>query len=139
MTADGNVPFTNESEPLKIPDPTLQIEAITMPNPIPIGDVVLEQGQKIFVRNCSMCHGLTGRSDSFISVTFKSLGIKEPADFANAGSIAGSPNDGTKDGLAFWIITDGTGNMPPFRHLLSNEDRWAVIHYLRFLSQQADS
>ena len=134
MPAEGAVPFTDESLALRPAEPASQVEALVMPNPIDASADNLVRGQQVFTRNCSMCHGVTGASDSFISVTFTSMGIKPPANFAEAGSIT---PDGSSDGLAFWIITDGLGNMPAFRHLLSYEDRWGVIHYLRLLSQQA--
>ena len=111
---------------------------MTSPFPYPSTTETLEHSKQIFIRNCSLCHGLEGRSDSFISVTFTSLDVKPPADFAIAPSITQTAADGTGDGLAFGIITYGLGNMPTFRNLLTYEDRWTVIHYLRFLSDQAN-
>ena len=134
MPAEGAVPFTHESEALRPVEPASQVDVLTMANPVEANAETMERAQQVFTRNCSMCHGVGGESDSFISVTFTSMGVKAPANFAEAGSIT---PDGSSDGLAFWIITDGLGNMPAFRHLLSYEDRWGVIHYLRLLSEQA--
>jgi mono/diheme cytochrome c family protein len=134
MPAEGAVPFTDESEALRPAEPPSQVEALTMANPVEASADNLVRGQQVFTRNCAVCHGISGTSDSFISVTFTSMSIKPPANFAEAGSITA---DGSSDGLAFWIISDGLGNMPAFRHLLSYEDRWGVIHYLRLLSEQA--
>ena len=134
MPAEGAVPFTDESLPIRPPEPASQADVLIMANPVDPTAENLVRAQQVFARNCSMCHGIAGESDSFISVTFTSMDIKPPANFAEAGSIT---QDGSSDGLAFWIISDGLGNMPAFRHLLSYEDRWGVIHYLRLLAQQA--
>ncbi len=42
-----------------------------------------------------------------------------------------------KDGQLFHIITYGQGNMPANAGLLSQDDRWQVIVYLRSLQQDA--
>lgn len=136
--ARGAVVFTDELLPLRRLEPASQVEALGMTNPVPRTAETVEQGEGVFIRNCSACHGLNGRGDSFIAVTFKSMGVNPPADFATAGSIVATPDDGSGDGLAFWFISDGITNMPSFRNLLTQEERWTVIHYLRVLSQQAN-
>ena len=136
---EGSTPFTDESLELRPREPTpAEALAMTSPFPYPSQTETLEHGKQIFIRNCSMCHGLEGRSDTFISVTFTSLDVTPPADFAIAPSITLTASDGTGDGLAFGVITNGLGNMPAFRNLLTYEERWTVIHYLRFLSEQAN-
>ncbi|MCH9036720.1 MAG: cytochrome c [Chloroflexi bacterium] len=136
---EGSVPFTDASLELRPREPTpAEALAMTSPFPYPSTTETLEHGKQIFIRNCSMCHGLEGRSDTFISVTFTSLDVTPPADFAIAPSITLTASDGAGDGLAFGVITNGLGNMPPFLNLLTYEDRWTVIHYLRFLSEQAN-
>ncbi|MFQ5934153.1 MAG: c-type cytochrome, partial [Dehalococcoidia bacterium] len=142
--AEGSVPFTIGAEPgqeltdVSLPlmpiEPASQTEALLMTNPVPNTSETLERARNIYLANCSMCHGVNGRADTFTADAFKDLEIKPPADLATAGSIVASPTDG----LAFWIISDGLGNMPSWRLLLTQEERWTVIHYLRFLSDQAN-
>jgi mono/diheme cytochrome c family protein len=38
------------------------------------------------------------------------------------------------DGELFWKISHGRGPMPPWGHLADN-DRWAVIRYIRSLKK----
>jgi mono/diheme cytochrome c family protein len=142
--AEGSAPFTIGAEegqeltdvslPLSPREPATQTEALVLTNPVPNNAETLEAGKKIFVNNCAMCHGLDGSGQSYVSDTFASLEVKTPANFAEAGSIALSPTDS----LAFWFISDGLGNMPAWRNLLTQEERWTVIHYLRYLSDQAN-
>ncbi|MFQ5872740.1 MAG: c-type cytochrome [Dehalococcoidia bacterium] len=131
--AQGAVPFTDASLPLRPLEPT-QTEALTMKNPVPRTPENPEQGKLIYITNCSACHGLSGRADTFIANRFKELDINPPADLTKAPSIINTQTDG----LAFSLITNGIINMPPFRNLLTQEERWTVIHYLRFLSEQAN-
>ncbi len=137
LPAEDAVPFTKESSPLRSLEPISQADVLVMVNPIPRNAATEELGRQIFMTNCAVCHGPTGRSDSFIADAFRRLNITPPADFATAGSITGTANDGSTDGLAFWSISNGITNMPAFRNLLTQEDRWTVIHYLRVLSEQA--
>lgn len=142
--SDGSVPFTVGAErgqelttvslPLKPREPATQAEALALSNPVPNNTTTLEVGKKLFLTNCAMCHGIDGRGQSFMADTFASLGVNPPANLTAAGSIALTPTDS----LAFWFISDGIVNMPSFRHLLTQEERWTVIHYLRFLSDQAN-
>ncbi len=41
------------------------------------------------------------------------------------------------DGQIFEVITDGKSTMPSYAHMISAEDRWAIIHYIRALQHQA--
>ncbi|MEE9199264.1 MAG: cytochrome c [Dehalococcoidia bacterium] len=133
--AQGAVPFALESEPLLPIEPASQAEALAMANPVPRSSETEEQGRQIFIRNCSMCHGLDARGSSFMVVTFNQLGVNPPSDLTTAPSLAPS---NPIDGLPFWLITDGIINMPSFRNLLTQEERWTVIHYLRFLSESVN-
>ena len=142
--SEGSSPFTIGAEegqelttvslPLRPREPATQGEALVLTNPVTNSASTLEAGKKLFLTNCAMCHGIDGRGQSFVADTFASLEVKPPADLTQAGSIVLSPTDG----LAFWFISDGLGNMPSWRYLLTQEDRWTVIHYLRFLSDQAN-
>jgi mono/diheme cytochrome c family protein len=50
----------------------------------------------------------------------------KPADWTSVKVQAES------DGEIFWKISNGRGAMPPWKHLAEN-DRWALIRYLRSL------
>ena len=131
---EGAVPFTEESEPLRSIEPASLEEALATVNPVPRTSETEDQGRRIFIRNCSMCHGLNGRGESPVADAFRQLNVSSvPANFTTAGSV--SPNN-PNDGLAFWTITNGVNNMPSFRYLLTQEERWTVIHYLRVLAEQ---
>ena len=89
--------------------------------------------------NCSVCHGLQGRGDGAIGA-FITSGPK-PADLTAAVTAAATDGDlfgfltrGGRQGLAaFQRDRETTSPMPPFRNLLSEEERWQVVSYVRSL------
>ena len=40
------------------------------------------------------------------------------------------------DGEIFWKLTVGRNRMPPFDKTLSEEERWAIVHYVRSLKTE---
>jgi mono/diheme cytochrome c family protein len=77
-----------------------------------------EKGAAIFTKNCQQCHG-------------------EPTK-ANWANIQPAPGDPASerfrkltDGELFYKITNGKSPMPQFMNILSEEERWDVISYIR--------
>ncbi len=94
-----------------------------MANPIPTSEESKGRGAMVFARRCAVCHGERGRGDGPSSL---SLGLS-PTDLASPGTRAQS------DGCLFWKIAIGRGPMPSWDVVLSEEDRWHVINFLRAL------
>ena len=101
------------------PDSTRNIK-----NPIGLTKPVVSQGKKIFTQQCAACHGNSGKGDGPAA---KYLGTKLP-DFTDP-----SMWDQT-DGELFWKISNGKGTMPTFKGVLTEEQRWQVVNYIRSLS-----
>ena len=93
-------------------------------NPVPATTDVLEQGHRIFKRDCELCHGSRGKGDGQMSY---SMPIK-PANLASAKVQSQS------DGALFWKLDQGRGMMPSTEGKISDAERWAVIDYLRTLA-----
>jgi mono/diheme cytochrome c family protein len=91
-------------------------------NPLPVSARSIQQGKRVASANCVTCHGADGRGSGAAAAAL----TPKPADW-----IAKKVQDET-DGELFWKISSGRGAMPPWRHLPEN-DRWAVVHYLRSL------
>ncbi len=75
----------------------------------------LASGKSLFETNCAACHGTDG--------TGKVLGAADFTDVRLVDSLA--PRD------LYLIVTQGKGSMPAWQGRLSQNDRWAVIDYLR--------
>lgn len=93
-------------------------------NPLPSDKKVVEQGEKVAKTNCASCHGAKGKGDGAAAVALN----PRPADWTS------SRVQDESDGELFWKISNGRGPMPPWKHLSEN-DRWAVIRYIRSLKK----
>ena len=87
----------------------------------------MRQAAALFERNCSSCHGWSGRGtgpEGFFLVP-------APADLA---WLAQAPRD-KADPYIYWSIAEGgrafDSEMPAYKHSLSIDDIWAVTAYLR--------
>ena len=85
------------------------------------------QGAALFPTDCAMCHGADGRGDGPAA---KGLSVP-PADLTAAHLWMHS------DGELFWWLTHGIEApegglaMPAFGTILSDDDRWRLIDYIR--------
>jgi mono/diheme cytochrome c family protein len=91
-------------------------------NPLASDTKAIAQGEKVAKTNCASCHGLKGKGDGAAAVALN----PKPADWTSAKVQSES------DGEIFWKISNGRGAMPPWKHLAEN-DRWALIRYIRSL------
>ena len=77
-----------------------------------------KQGEQIYLKNCQSCHGLLGK-DNWAKLT------PPPGDLSKEKAQIQT------DGEIFYRITTGKVPMPEFRNILTEDDRWWVIAYLR--------
>jgi mono/diheme cytochrome c family protein len=98
--------------------------AAKKPNPVPADAASVAAGKKIFAGNCLACHGATGKGDGPAA---KALTPK-PRDLSD------SAIQSQTDGSMFWKLTEGKKPMPSFEKLISENDRWNVINYVRTLA-----
>lgn len=90
-------------------------------NPIPADDASLALGKKIYQRECLECHGETGKGDG-----------PEASDLEKTvGDFTDPKMREQSDGAIFWKIGTGRRPMPGFKKLLTDEERWHVINYIR--------
>ena len=121
------VPVTGKEPPLTAD------QAAALPNPVPVDPQTAARGAELYRVNCAMCHGAQGRGDGILAGFFRSAGVPPPADLASPTSQQRS------DGELFYVISYGRrdeqtlAGMPPFRTLLSPEERWTLVHHLRSL------
>lgn len=105
--------------------------SVSWTNPLPRNEENVATGQVLYERNCSHCHGMTGKNDG--SVVKNSEYPSPPWTGYDADYIKTLP-----DGKMFHTISYGKGIMGAHAHLLSPSERWQVIHYVRKLSLGAD-
>ena len=91
------------------------------PNPIAKNEATLVEGEKLYVNYCSACHGELGLGDGVVG---RELSVKP----ANLTQIKWK-----SDGLLAMNIQNGRGLMPAWKGILSEEEIWILVEYIRHL------
>lgn len=92
-------------------------------NPIHADAKSIAAGKDIYVAQCLKCHGDAGKGDG---ASAKDLNPR-PKDLSDPAVASQT------DGALFWKITTGRKPMPTFETLLSDDDRWNAVNYIRTL------
>ncbi|MFM2225408.1 MAG: hypothetical protein RJA07_1610 [Bacteroidota bacterium] len=96
-------------------------------NPIAATPASIAEGKKLYDQNCSPCHGMKGKGDGAAAA---GLTIK-PANHT-------SPEiQSQTDGTLFWMITTGRNPMPTYKAVFTENQRWAMVNYIRTLAAPA--
>lgn len=85
----------------------------------------LSEAREIFMGKgtCFNCHGENGKGDGELAGSFS----PPPRNFTYAAW-----QKVRTDGEIFWVITNGTeSGMPPFGDMLSDEEKWELVNYIR--------
>jgi mono/diheme cytochrome c family protein len=99
----------------------------------------IAHGQQLYEANCAQCHGVKGRGDGYGAPFL----VPPPRDLT-AGEYkfrtTASGQLPTDDDLFRTISrgADGTG-MPPWQFLLSDDDRWALVDYVKSFDERFTS
>jgi len=82
-------------------------------------------GKKTYSIYCAVCHGNSGKGDG-----------------AAAASLNPKPSDhtsilvqGETDGSLYWKMTEGRGTMASFKQILTDDQRWQLVCYIRTLAK----
>jgi mono/diheme cytochrome c family protein len=101
-------------------------------SPVAFNESTTKEGEALFTKDCQSCHGNPGQGNFL-----KSLNPQPPDP-------ASSEFQQQTDGEIFYKITTGRAIMPAFKNILSEEERWKVISYIRsfnksYTQQKPDS
>ncbi len=99
---------------------TAPADAVDRENPVPISEESVQRGKTIYQANCAGCHGAEGRGDGPAGAALKPApsNLKVMAPQHPAGDLA-------------WKIAEGRGAMPAWKAVLSENDIWSVVNYLK--------
>jgi mono/diheme cytochrome c family protein len=88
-------------------------------------NAVLE-GKKIFMSMCVACHGETGKGNGSASVAI----MPRPANFLSIQI------ESESDGAIFWKLTEGRPPMASYKTLLTDDQRWQLVTFIRSLEEK---
>jgi mono/diheme cytochrome c family protein len=98
-------------------------------NPLPQTAETSIMGKTIFSRECFVCHGDAGKGEG----PYRAVIRPQPPDFSDKGHYGTIQNPLFSDSDYFWRISEGLpwSAMPVWKLRYSEEDRWALVYYLR--------
>ncbi|HKS97788.1 MAG TPA: cytochrome c, partial [Terriglobia bacterium] len=106
-------------------DVVIPIEAERNKNPLPDDPEVVEQGQRIFLESCALCHGPDGHGRTELGQNMYPPAMDMTSPHVQHWS----------DAELFWIIQNGvrlTG-MPSWKSSLSESDTWKLARFIHGL------
>ena len=93
-------------------------------NPFAGNTAATAEGKVIYEQMCVLCHGLEGKGNGEAGLSLE----KKPANFFALKNIKKET-----DGEIFQKITDGNPPMSSYDELLTEDQRWQLVNYIRKL------
>ena len=117
--------FTLDSYTTKTPDQDKWVapaSAKDVKNPFS-GNSSISKGKSIYKTRCIVCHGDKGKGDGPAGKA-----LNPPAADHSSAAVQSQT-----DGELFWKISEGRGPMVGWKLILSDEERWHLVNYVRTL------
>lgn len=103
-------------------------EAEQLINPVRYDVGSVNSGKELFVQYCQQCHGYYGEGNGIVGAVLD----QRPANLLRlAGKQA--------EGVFAWKILEGRGEMPSFRHVLSDTEVWQIVNFVASLENEEGS
>jgi len=96
-------------------------------NPFAGNTAATAEGKVIYGQMCVLCHGITGEGNGEAGLSLE----KKPANFLALKNLASET-----DGEIFWKITMGKPPMSSYDELLTEDQRWQLVNYIRELNRK---
>jgi len=95
-------------------------------NPIAYSQGIIEKGNEIFDLYCYTCHGKSGSGD----------GPARHYTMVSPAKLISEETQSRTDGQLFYIISKGNIPMPSHDDILSDDETWYLVHYIRELAKK---
>jgi mono/diheme cytochrome c family protein len=95
-------------------------------NPFAGNATATAEGKVIYGQMCVLCHGITGKGNGEAGLSLE----KKPANFLALKNMLD-----VTDGEIFWKITVGKPPMSSYDELLTEDQRWQLVNYIRQLNR----
>lgn len=127
--ARGKMPFPLQGENIGERAVNQSQAGTLIQNTIVVNDLILAEGKEQYEIFCANCHGDQGKGDGYL-YTSKLFPAKPT-------SLVESYVQNKADGEIYYVITKGSisGLMGPHGNMISADNRWKIVHYLRELAK----
>lgn len=98
----------------------------SLKNPFVGNQKATNEGGEIYNQMCVLCHGARGQGNGEAGLTLK----PQPANFLALNV------KNQNDGAIFWKITNGKAPMASYFELLTDDQRWKLVSYIRELEKK---
>ena len=82
--------------------------------------------EDVYKINCNICHGKGGEGDGLGGIALK----PRPANLIAEDVLKQT------DGAIYWKITNGKPPMASYKEVLTEEERWLLVNFIRNLAKQ---
>lgn len=96
-------------------------EANNIENPLAGNNNTITDGKELYTKMCVICHGNKGKGDGVAGMSLK----PRPTNLTTATVQSQS------DGAIYWKITKGRPPMATYESVISEEQRWQLVNYIR--------
>ena len=109
-------------------DLTMDLKQVN--NPTVDFDSSIQRGKDMFVKKCAKCHGLNGNGYGVVAHGFATWPRQLWAWYKA---------DSAADSYLYWIIENGKSDMPPWGLVLSENERWDLINYIKTIKKPEEN
>lgn len=114
IPVDGGIQILREANPLELR------------NPVPDGVQMVDRGRERYSFYCQQCHGVKADGNGTVGQSFAPLPT----------NLKGRTVQEQTDGELFYKISLGFNRHPPLYYTITEENRWAIIRYLRSIADR---
>jgi len=98
----------------------------SLQNPFVGNKKATDEGMIIFNQMCVLCHGNKGQGNGEAGLTLE----PRPANFTALNV------KNQTDGAIFWKVTNGKSPMASYFEILTDDQRWKLVNYIRELEKK---
>jgi mono/diheme cytochrome c family protein len=127
LTAITGLLFTHaQAQSTKAKPWVAPASAIAVKNPFAGDANAPKEGKKLYTTYCTPCHGNGGKGDGVAAAAVN----PKPADHTSE-AVQSEP-----DGSLYWKMTEGRGPMISYKSLLTDNQRWQLVTYIKTLGKK---
>ena len=124
LPAAGSIPRGKLSYYNHIPKEAAEEAGAKLRNPLKATPEAIEEGQVLYSRFCSPCHGAEGAGDGLVGQKFKGVANLTQGRYLEL-----------PQGHIYHVITHGRGRMMPHGTQVNPEERWKIAMYVKNVLQ----